>query len=79
MLYELLCTVSMTEYLLIVPELCCRPFQVKFVLIKLKKGDENIKDIFLSEYLHQCTTHLHSFITDGIWTGKLKKNDKYCT
>ena len=41
---------------------------------KLKKGDVGLKDIFQSVSFHQCTTHIHSFITDEIWTGKFKKS-----
>ena len=31
------------------------------------------KILFLSESFHQNTIHLHSFITDDRWTGKLRK------
>ena len=40
---------------------------------KLKKGDVGLKDIFLSESFHQCTIHIHSFITEDMWNGKLRK------
>ena len=46
LLQKLLCTVSMTEYLLIVPELCCRSFKGECLLLKLKKVEVCIKDYF---------------------------------
>ena len=71
LLHELLCTVSMTESLLIVPELCCRPLQEEFVLIKLKKGNNCLTS--LSKSFHEFNINLHLFITDEILIVKLKK------